>query len=107
MYRTSENGHCEEAPKRRIDEIFRGTNSVDRLSGAKTVLSKLNDVGAIGMITTHDLDLCELANHFPRIENYSFSERYMNNEIKFDYKMRQGKSTTTNAKYLMEMVGIL
>jgi len=89
-----------------IDEIFRGTNSVDRLSGAKAVLSKLNKMGALGIITTHDLDLCEIANQYSRIKNYSFSEDYLNNRIYFDYKVKPGKSTTTNAKYLMKMVGI-
>lgn len=90
-----------------IDEIFRGTNSIDRLSGAKTVLSKLNELGVIGMITTHDLDLCELASQHTKIKNYSFSEYYKENEICFDYKLKLGKSNTTNAKYLMKMVGIL
>jgi len=89
-----------------IDEIFRGTNSVDRLSGARTVITKLNDLGAIGIVTTHDLDLCELQQKIPRIQNYSFSEYYENERICFDYKIKQGKSITTNARYLMEMVGI-
>ena len=90
-----------------IDEIFRGTNSVDRLIGAKNILKKLNDLGAIGIITTHDLELCEIANDYPRIKNYSFSERYTEDEIHFDYKMKNGISTTTNAKYLMKMMDIL
>jgi DNA mismatch repair ATPase MutS len=90
-----------------IDEIFRGTNSVDRLNGAKTVLSKLDKIGALGIITTHDLDLCEMVNSYSRIKNFSFSEDYRNNQIYFDYKLKVGKSTTTNAKYLMEMVGIM
>ena len=89
-----------------IDEIFRGTNSVDRLTGAKTVISKLNALGITGMISTHDLELCELANLYGRIKNYSFAEHYKDNRIHFDYKMKPGKSKTTNAKYLMKMVGI-
>lgn len=89
-----------------IDEIFRGTNSVDRLSGAKTIISKLNELDTIGIITTHDLELCDLANQHNRIKNYSFSEYYEENRICFNYKIRFGKSNTTNAKYLMEMVGI-
>jgi hypothetical protein len=90
-----------------IDEIFRGTNSVDRLSGARTVITKLNELGAIGMVTTHDLELCELQQEIPRIQNYSFSEYYEDGRICFDYKIQHGKSKTTNARYLMELVGII
>jgi DNA mismatch repair ATPase MutS len=90
-----------------IDEMFRGTNSADRLTGAKTVISKLSELNVTGMITTHDLDLCELANQFAKIKNYSFTERYKDKNILFDYKMKPGKSTTANAKYLMEMLDIL
>ncbi len=90
-----------------IDEIFRGTNSVDRLSGAKTVISKLNALNIMGIITTHDLELCEIADQYLRIKNYSFAEYYVENEIRFDYQIKVGKSNTTNAKYLMKMVGIL
>lgn len=90
-----------------IDEIFRGTNSVDRLIGAKTILEKLNELGVVGMITTHDLELCEMTNDYLRIKNYSFSEHYTDNEIHFDYKMKEGVSTTTNAKYLMKIMDII
>jgi len=90
-----------------IDEIFRGTNSVDRLYGAQMVLSRLDNMGAVGMITTHDMDLCDLEETGGRIYNYSFSERYVDGGIQFDYRIRPDRSTTTNAKYLMEMVGIL
>lgn len=90
-----------------IDEIFRGTNSVDRLVGAQTILEKLNELGTVGMITTHDLELCELTNRFKRIRNFNFSETYAENKILFDYKMRPGISQTTNAKYLMKMMEII
>ncbi len=90
-----------------IDEIFRGTNSVDRLFGAVTVIEKLNNLDVTGIITTHDLELCQLEEKYNRIKNYHFSESYSDKEIHFDYKMKEGKSTTTNGKYLMEMVGIL
>lgn len=90
-----------------IDEIFRGTNSVDRLAGAKTVIAKLSQLGVMGMITTHDLELCELQQEVANVQNYSFAEHYEDGKIHFDYKMRAGKSKTTNAKHLMALVGIL
>jgi DNA mismatch repair ATPase MutS len=90
-----------------IDEIFRGTNSVDRLSGAAAVLSKLNELNAAGMISTHDLELCNLSEHSNRVENLNFTEYYKDKKIYFDYKLRCGKSKTTNAKFLMEMAGII
>ena len=89
-----------------IDEIFRGTNSIDRLEGAKAVIKQLNRLKTAGLITTHDLELCRLS-ELPRIRNASFSEYYENKQIHFDYKLKSGPSTTTNAKFLMEMVGIL
>lgn len=88
-----------------IDEIFRGTNSVDRILGAKNVLLNLEKMGAIGAITTHDLELCQL-DKYNRIKNYNFSEGYKDNKILFDYKIKEGSSTSTNAKYLMNLVGI-
>jgi len=90
-----------------IDEIFRGTNSVDRLAGARGVIAKLDALDAMGLLSTHDLELCELENTYKRIKNYSFSEHYTGDGISFDYKIKSGKSTTTNAKYLMKMLGIV
>ena len=90
-----------------IDEIFKGTNSVDRLAGADAVISKLANLDAAGMISTHDLELCKLSQYHARIINHSFSEHYQNGEILFDYKLQTGQSKTTNAKFLMEMLGII
>jgi len=89
-----------------IDEIFRGTNSVDRLAGAEAVLTRLDKIGAVGMISTHDIELCKLAEKSPRVENFSFCEIYQGGQITFDYKIHAGRSVTTNARFLMQMVGI-
>lgn len=89
-----------------LDEIFKGTNSRDRHMGAKILIKQLNDTGAKGFVSTHDLELCDLEERDNRIKNYHFREYYVNNEIKFDYKLRDGKSTTQNAMYLMKMAGI-
>lgn len=92
-----------------IDEIFRGTNSVDRLKGAEGVLKELWKCEAVGMITTHDLEICRFASekNYPNIVNYSFCETYRGDEIYFDYCLKKGKSTTTNGEYLLKQIGIL
>lgn len=88
-----------------IDEIFRGTNSGDRIIGSISVVKALSKYGSIGAITTHDMELCKLGEE-KGVSNYHFEEQYGEDTIKFDYKLRKGHSTTTNAKYLMKMVGI-
>ncbi len=90
-----------------IDEIFMGTNSPDRIAGARSVMKNLSKSWIIGLISTHDFELCDLEQEKQvNIRNYHFTENYSNNEIKFDYKLRSGRSMTTNARYLMKMVGI-
>ncbi|WP_238882131.1 DNA mismatch repair protein MutS [Clostridium sp. YIM B02551] len=89
-----------------LDEIFKGTNSVDRHTGAEMLIKQLMGKGAKGLVSTHDLELCELEQEDRRIKNLHFREYYVDNEIRFDYKLREGKSTTRNAEYLMKMAGI-
>lgn len=89
-----------------IDEIFKGTNSKDRIYGATETVKQLAAPNIYTFITTHDFELCELENQVP-CTNYHFSEYYKNNKIMFDYLIKQGRSQTTNAKYLLKMVGIV
>lgn len=86
-----------------IDEIFKGTNEADRLLGAKEAIKRLTNERSITIVTTHDFELCDMEN----ISNAHFQEYYEDDKIKFDFKMREGRCTTTNAKYLLRMVGIL
>lgn len=88
-----------------IDEIFKGTNYNDRILGAKETLKQLSKLNCIVFLTTHDFELCEISNK--EIKNYHFSEQYENNKIIFDYKIKEGKCQTTNAKYLMKEMGII
>ncbi|MDD3024252.1 MAG: DNA mismatch repair protein MutS [Syntrophomonadaceae bacterium] len=68
-----------------IDEVFRGTNSLDRVAGARNVLMNLNRDWIIGLVSTHDYELCEFVNDKSgRIKNYHFIETYVQNEIRFD-----------------------
>lgn len=89
-----------------LDEIFKGTNSRDRHEGAKVLINQLVNNGAMGLVSTHDLELCDLEETRKWIKNYNFQEYYEDNKIKFDYKLREGKSKTQNAVHLMKLAGI-
>lgn len=89
-----------------LDEIFKGTNSQDRHIGASVLIKQLIGYGGIGLVSTHDLELCDLEKEDPSIVNYNFREFYENDKIKFDYKLRKGKSETRNAVHLMKLAGI-
>ncbi|MDF9825778.1 DNA mismatch repair ATPase MutS [Breznakia sp. PF5-3] len=91
-----------------IDEIFKGTNSKDRILGATETIRQLSNDHSITCVTTHDFELCDLENDQDiHSKNYHFSETYKDEKIFFDYKIKKGMATTTNAKYLLEMVGII
>lgn len=91
-----------------IDEIFKGTNSADRLLCAKTAITKLHQPHVITIVSTHDFELCDLQED-PKLKaiNAHFSEYYINDEIHFDYQIKEGRCTSTNAKELMRLAGIV
>lgn len=91
-----------------VDEIFKGTNSADRIVGAKEIIKGLNKNHIIALITTHDFELCKLIEDNEVVgHNYHFEEYYESDKIYFDYKLKEGKCRTTNAKYILEMAGLL
>ncbi|MCI9070828.1 MAG: DNA mismatch repair protein MutS, partial [Clostridium sp.] len=89
-----------------LDEIFKGTNSQDRHDGARILIEQLVKLQAVGLVSTHDLELCNLEQEKSWLVNYNFREYYKNNKINFDYILRRGKSETQNAKHLMKLAGI-
>lgn len=90
-----------------IDEIFKGTNSADRIVGAKGVITKLSSKHCITMVSTHDFELCDLENSTDaKFKNYHFSEYYKDDKLLFDYKMKDGRCKTTNARQIMRMAGL-
>ncbi|WP_160687253.1 MutS family DNA mismatch repair protein [Clostridium sp. C2-6-12] len=89
-----------------LDEIFKGTNSKDRHTGAIVLIKQLLQNGGVGLVSTHDLELCDLEEENKNIINYNFREFYENDKIKFDYILRKGKSETQNAIHLMKLAGI-
>jgi hypothetical protein len=90
-----------------LDEILSGTNSHDRQIGAAAVVSGLVKRGSVGMITTHDLALTKIADD-PSIMavNVHFEDRIEDGRIEFDYAMRPGVVTRSNALELMRAVGL-
>ena len=90
-----------------LDELFHGTNSSDRLDGAHGVLRYLLELRAVGLITTHDLALAGLADRLaPAAANVHFEDQLAAGEMTFDYRLRPGRSTGTNALALMAAVGL-
>jgi hypothetical protein len=90
-----------------LDELLSGTNSHDRRIGAEGILKALLERGAVGLVTTHDLALASIADIGGMIRNVHFEDHVENGEIRFDYKMRQGVVTRSNALELMRAVGLL
>ena len=90
-----------------MDELFHGTNSHDRVEGAHGVLEYLVDLGAIGMVTTHDLALAAIGDRLgSRAVNVHFEDQMVGGELSFDYRLRQGNATHGNALALMHAVGL-
>lgn len=90
-----------------LDEIFKGTNSADRHTGAKMLINQLDKKAAWGMVSTHDLELADMEKESEnRIRNYHFKEYYKEDKIYFDYLLRKGVSDTRNAIFLMRMAGV-
>ena len=90
-----------------LDEILKGTNSVDKQAGSKALLRQLIGMEASGFIATHDLELGRLAEAFPeRIINHSFEAVIDGEALHFDYKLKPGIARNMNATFLMQRMGI-
>ncbi|MCF2874714.1 MULTISPECIES: MutS-related protein [unclassified Tenacibaculum] len=90
-----------------LDEILKGTNSKDKAIGSKKFVEKLNNSNSTGIIATHDVSLCELASEYKTIENYYFDAEILNNELHFDYKMKDGICKNMNASFLLNKMEII
>ena len=90
-----------------LDEILQGTNSHDRRIGATEVVRGLVERGAIGLITTHDLALAEIAVALgARGRNLHFEDQLVEGRMSFDHRLREGVVTRSNALALMRAVGL-
>jgi len=90
-----------------LDEILKGTNSTDKAKGSRKFVEKLVRSKSTGIIATHDLSLCEVAQEFPQIENHYFDAEIIDNELHFDYKFKEGICRNMNASFLLKKMGIV
>ena len=90
-----------------IDEMLRGTNSVDKYLGSKAVIEQLIKKRGVGMVATHDLEIAKLEQKYPDyVRNYYFDIRISDGQMVFDYKLKPGECKTFNASLLLKQIGI-
>lgn len=90
-----------------IDEMLRGTNSVDKYLGSKAVIQQLISKKGVGMVATHDLQIAELEKQYPDyIRNFYFDIQVKDGQMLFDYKIKHGECKTFNASMLLKRIGI-
>ncbi|MCH2235123.1 MAG: DNA mismatch repair protein MutS [Crocinitomicaceae bacterium] len=90
-----------------LDEILKGTNSKDKAEGSQKYIATLLTSKATGIIATHDLSLCEMANSHKEISNYCFEAQIENDELTFDYKFKPGICQNMNASFLLKKMGLV
>ena len=91
-----------------LDEILRGTNSEDKQYGTIKIIERLLSLKAIGIVATHDIEVCKTAERYPeQLQNKCFESYIHEGELSFDYKLREGICQNKNATFLMEKLGII
>lgn len=90
-----------------IDEMLRGTNSVDKYLGSKAIIRKILAIGGKGIVATHDLQLASLEEEYVgKLKNFHFDIQVHDGEMLFDYKLKNGKCTIFNASLLLKGIGV-
>lgn len=90
-----------------IDEMLRGTNSVDKYKGSKAVIEQLISKKGVGLVATHDLQIALLEQKYPDyVRNFYFDIQVVDGEMLFDYKIKHGECKTFNASLLLKQIGI-
>ncbi|WP_343744736.1 hypothetical protein [Chitinophaga sp.] len=91
-----------------LDEILKGTNSEDKLSGSRSLIEHFLSYNCLGMIATHDLELGHLEDNYPnKIRNYCFESTIQDDHLFFDYRIRPGIARNKNATFLMKQMEII
>lgn len=89
-----------------LDEILKGTNSADRHRGAEALIKQLHLLNGSGFVSTHDLELGQMATNQPFVHNYSFYSTFSDGKLHFDYRLQAGICREFNATALMQQIGI-
>jgi DNA mismatch repair ATPase MutS len=90
-----------------LDELLSGTNSDDRRAGAQAFVKSLLARGALGLVTTHDLALTQMAGELPSpAANFHFEDRLENGQLRFDFRLASGVAQSSNALKLMRSIGL-
>lgn len=90
-----------------LDEILKGTNSTDKAIGSRKFVEKLVASNATGIIATHDLSLCEIEKELEDVKNYYFDAEIINDELHFDYTLKEGICQNMNASFLLKKMNIV
>ncbi len=91
-----------------LDEILKGTNSNDKQNGTIEFIKKMVTNKAIGVIATHDLEVCQLTKKHPKhLTNKNFEVNIVDNELVFDYKLQNGVCQNQSASFLMKKMGVI
>lgn len=86
-----------------VDEVLRGTNTVERIAASTQILNSLGSAGILCFAATHDIELTGLLEN--KFDNYHFEEEVRDGDICFNYRLQTGKATTRNAIRLLELMG--
>ena len=86
-----------------VDEVLRGTNTVERIAASSQILNSLNSENSMCFVATHDIELTSLLED--RYENYHFMEEVTDGDVTFSYQLLPGKATTRNAIRLLSIMG--
>lgn len=89
-----------------LDEILKGTNTLDRVMGSEALIRQLSESACKGIISTHDIELSQLEQKLPFVLNKSFHSQIFEDKIHFDFTLKEGPCPSFNAHKLMELMGI-
>ena len=90
-----------------LDEILKGTNSTDKAIGSRKFVQRLVGTNSTGIIATHDLSLCEISQELEQVKNFYFDAEIVNDELHFDYHLKDGVCKNMNASFLLRKMKIV